>query len=349
MDNNEPISANPLKLSTKNIVVLILLAVGLYFLAPKLVGVEQALLLLGKINKGWLILALVAELLSYASAAWLLGIIFHRLGHKLAFFTRYKISSIAAFTIHFLPLGVAGEAAFEYSFLKRRKVDSGSILLMWILRWLFNYSGFFILFLVGLILVPTYPKMPVSPKIISPVIFILILSIVLYIIYLYTHKDKFFQVWTKLFNFLNQLIVKFKKKAIDEQKQKEIFEDIYQGIGLFGKQKRSSAFAILAGILYWLGDITCLYFVFQSFGFTISWGVLLFGYCASTLLGIVSAVPGGMGITEGSMALIFTSMGVPATLALTAVLVFRLFSFWIWIPIGLLSYLSLRNEEKKLN
>lgn len=336
---------NPLKFSAKNIVILVLFAVGLYLLAPKLVGVEQAIRLLDTINKNFILLAVIAEISSYVGAATVLGIIFSRMGYKLDFLTRFKLGSVAAFTMHFLPIGAAGGAAFEYSFLRKRDVDSGSIIVMWILRWIFSYSGFLILFLIGLLLLPIAPKLPFSPEILSTFFLILIVGLGFYAVYLYKNKEKFWLVWTKLFRAFNALLRRIKKDAIPLSKQEEIFEDIYTGIKLFSKKKRSSFFVILAGMLYWFGDMMCLYFVFWAFGFAINPGVLIFGYCVATLLGILSFVPGGIGVTEGVLALIFAGMGVPSALALTAVLVFRLFSFWIWIPVGFLSYLSLQKTK----
>lgn len=340
--NSQDFLNSPLKFSTKNIVILILIAIGLYLLVPKLVGVEQAIRLLGNINKNFIFFAILAEISSYIGAATVLGIIFSRMGYKLDFMTRFKLGSVAAFTMHFMPIGAAGGAAFEYSFLRKRSVDSGSIIVMWILRWVFSYSGFLILFLIGLVLLPIAPKLPFSPEILSTVFLILIIGLASYVVYLYKNKEKFWLVWTKLFKSFNILLQKMKKDPITLAKQEEIFDDIYTGIKLFSQKKRSSIFVILAGMLYWLGDMMCLYFVFWAFGFAINPGVLIFGYCTATLLGILSFVPGGIGVTEGVLALIFTGMGVPSALALMAVLVFRLFSFWIWIPVGFLSFLSLQ-------
>ena len=132
---------------------------------------------------------------------------------------------------------------------------------------------------------------------------------------------------------------------LKDDRSEIIFEDIYQGIGLFGQKKRTSIWAIIAGLIYWLGDITCFYFVFLSFGFQISWGVLVFGYGVATLLGMISFLPGGLGVTEGTLALIYSGLSVPSPLALMSILVFRFFSFWLWIPFGLYSYLSLKRES----
>jgi|GEM_PF-918538 len=349
MENENEEKISPLKFSLKNLIILFLVIAGIYFLVPKLVGLEQALRLLKNINKFYLLLAILAELLSYASAAWLLGIILSRLGHKIPFFTRYKFSSIAAFTMHFLPISGIGAAAVDYKLFRKQKVDSGSIVLIWILRTLFTYIGFLALFVIGLIMVPAIQSASFSPKIVSLVIFSLIISAVLYLYLLYKHKDRFQKVWNKLFDFANRMLVKIKKGPIPGSKRDEVFEDIYKGINLFSRKKRTSAFAVLAAILYWLGDMVCLFFMFQAFGFTIPFGILIFGYCVSTIFGLLSAIPGGIGVTDGSLVLIYSSLGVTSSIALMATLVFRLFSFWIWIPVGFLSYLSLQKENVSKN
>jgi len=329
----------------KNFIIIILFLVGFYLLLPRIIGLTQTLQLLLHINKFYLVLALAAEIISYFGAAWLLGTILSRLGHPLPFLTRFKLGSISAFTIHFIPISGIGAAAVDYQLFKKQKVDSGSIFLIWILRPLFTYAGFFILFITGLILVPAHPSLSFSPKFISLLIFVLIIGAIFYLVLLYRNKNRFRLVWDKIFNFLNRVLHRFKKSPIPESRKTQIFDDIYLGVGLFGRKKRSSVIAIIGALTYWLGDIICFYFIFLAFGFHIQWGVLLFSYCISTVLGIISAIPGGMGVTEGSLALIFGAMGVPSALALTATLVFRFFSFWLWIPIGFLSYLSLAKKN----
>lgn len=334
------------KFSPKTFIIFFLVIIGLIILFPKLIGLEKAVRLLTQANVFFLILALAAEIASYIGAAWLLGIILSRLGHHLSFKDRFKIGSIAAFTIHFLPIGSFGEGAVDYYFLRRRKVESGSILLMLVLRPIFTYIAFLIIFLLGLILVPTHPALHFSPKIVSFLLFLIILIGIFYLIYLYRHKDKFWRFFQGLFRFANRHLRRFRQAPIDDGKIQEIFEDIYQGIGLFGDKKRNSVFAVLAGLLYWIGDIACFFFVFWSFGYIVYPGVLIFGYGVATLLALVSMIPGGVGVTEGSMALIYSGLGVPSGIALMSILVFRLISFWIWIPISLVSYVTLQRASK---
>ena len=341
--NNQPILS--FKFNLKTLIVILLFAIGLYFLVPKLIGLPEAIKLILQVNKFYLLIAIGFEILSYVGAAALLGIILFQMGYKIKFWDRFRIGSIAAFAIHFFPVGTLGQGAFDFYFLRKQKVETGSILLMLILRIIFTYAAFLLIFLYGLILVPTAPQMKISPRIISFTLAFIIVGGVSYMFYLYKNKDKFRKIWNRFLRFFDSFFSKIRGKKVSERQESEVFEDIYAGIGLFGKKKRSSIFALMAGLMYWLGDLTCFYFVFLSFGYHIHIGVLIFGYCIASLLGMISFIPGGLGVTEGAMGLLYSALGVPASLALMSVLVFRFFSFWILIPFGLYSFISLNKEK----
>ncbi len=333
-----------IKVNFKTLIILFLFAIGLYFLIPKLIDAQQAAKLIFSVNKFYLFLAVFSEFISYVGAAWLLGIILSRLGYKIKFWDRFKIGSIAAFAIHFFPLGSFGEGAVDYYFLRKRKVEAGSILLMLILRIIITYTAFFTLFLVALALVPTAPGLTLTPKILAMFFLMIVISVVWYLWYLYRHKEKFRLVWQRILRPANFFLLKFKQTPVSQEKSAEIFDDIYEGLSLFGRKKRFSLLAVLAGLIYWLGDVFCFFFVFLSFGYVIHFGVLMFGYGIGSLAGMISFIPGGLGVTEGALGLILTGLGTPSTVALMSILVFRFFSFWIWIPVGLYSFVSLRKK-----
>lgn len=334
-----------IKINFKAVIVLLLFIVGIYFLFPKLVDAREAVKLIAKIDKFYLVLAVFFEFISYVGAAWLLGIILSRLGYKIRFWDRFKIGSIAAFAIHFFPVGSFGEGAIDFYFLRKRKVEAGSILITLILRIVFTYITFFGLLLVALILLPTIASLSLASKLLAMVVFVFIFGSLIYLIYLYENKEKFKRFWQKILIFGNLFLRKTKQKEISREKSDEVFDDVYQGMALFGEKKRNFVWAILAGLVYWLGDILCFFFVFLSFGYFIHFGVLMFGYGIGSLAGMASFIPGGLGVTEGSMGLILAGLGTPSALALVSILVFRFFSFWIWIPVGLYSFFSLRKNK----
>jgi uncharacterized protein (TIRG00374 family) len=74
----------------------------------------------------------------------------------------------------------------------------------------------------------------------------------------------------------------------------------------------------------WALMLLTLYASFYCVGQVVPVHVIVIGFCAGALLSVVNLVPGGLGLMEGSMAAIFSSMGVPLETALVATVIFRL-------------------------
>jgi phosphatidylglycerol lysyltransferase len=93
---------------------------------------------------------------------------------------------------------------------------------------------------------------------------------------------------------------------------------------------RTTEMALSAHLL----DITTLFLLFRAFQQPIGLGVLVAGYAVGILFWIVSITPQGIGVVEGAMALVFTSLGVSGAIATTVVLAFRGLTFWIPMSLG---------------
>ena len=99
------------------------------------------------------------------------------------------------------------------------------------------------------------------------------------------------------------------------------------------------------GIANWLTDIGVLAVSILALGGTVPWRSLLLIYGLATLIGSLGITPGGLGLVEGTLCLGLVSTGLPAALALAAVLLYRLVSFWLVMATGWLVLLWLRFER----
>ncbi|MEZ4729331.1 MAG: flippase-like domain-containing protein [Caldilineaceae bacterium] len=86
--------------------------------------------------------------------------------------------------------------------------------------------------------------------------------------------------------------------------------------------------ALVALIAHGL-DLASLYSLFLAFDQPVSSGVLLVGYAMTLLFGIVSPTPNGIGVVEGIMPVIYTSLGLPLATATVISLTFRGLTFWL--------------------
>jgi uncharacterized protein (TIRG00374 family) len=99
--------------------------------------------------------------------------------------------------------------------------------------------------------------------------------------------------------------------------------------------------ALLGAIAYWGFNIATLWACFHAFGDPPPWGVVVMGYFVG-FLGNLLPLPGGIGGVDGAMIGAFIAFGVDKGLTIQAVLVYRLFAFWLPTIPGAIAYFQLR-------
>ena len=100
--------------------------------------------------------------------------------------------------------------------------------------------------------------------------------------------------------------------------------------------------ALVWAALNWLFDAASLWVFVVSFGHVVSPIDLLVAYGLANILAVIPITPGGLGVVEVTVTATLAGFGVPARVAAVSVLAWRLVNFWLPIPVGGLSYLSLR-------
>ncbi|MCP3993250.1 MAG: flippase-like domain-containing protein [Actinomycetia bacterium] len=102
---------------------------------------------------------------------------------------------------------------------------------------------------------------------------------------------------------------------------------------LDGRWGRAALFAVArAGF-----DYLSLMIAITAFGAEARPSFVLLAYASSTLLSLIPLTPGGLGFVEAGLTGALTVAGVPPSDAVAATLLYRLFSFWLPIPIGMLA------------
>ena len=102
---------------------------------------------------------------------------------------------------------------------------------------------------------------------------------------------------------------------------------------------------LVGAFVYWGCDIAVLGLSFRAFGSVVPLGVLIMGYFLGTL-GSLLPLPGGIGGVEGGMIGAFAAFGLPGDKAVVAVLAYRAISFWLPTLPGIAGYIGLRQTVK---
>jgi uncharacterized membrane protein YbhN (UPF0104 family) len=104
---------------------------------------------------------------------------------------------------------------------------------------------------------------------------------------------------------------------------------------------RSGNPAVLGALMWWGFQVAVLWATFEAFGHAPSAAVLAVAFFVGMLANLLP-LPGGVGGVDGGMVGALIAFGVEPDLALLAVLGYRGFVFWLPIVPGAIAYLTLR-------
>ena len=105
------------------------------------------------------------------------------------------------------------------------------------------------------------------------------------------------------------------------------------------KSTRGKIFIISSGlsIAFWLTEVLIVYFVFLSFNIlNFEFFKIAAIYTTSLILGMLSFLPMGVGVVEGSLAGFLNYEGIDISIALTLVILIRIFTRWYGVIVGLI-------------
>ncbi|GAA3191902.1 flippase-like domain-containing protein [Actinocorallia longicatena] len=108
---------------------------------------------------------------------------------------------------------------------------------------------------------------------------------------------------------------------------------------------RKVATGIGGTLLLTVAFVVCLDASIRAFGGSLSWTAVAVVFLTGNALGSAAPTPGGLGAVEGALTLGLTLAGLPAEQATSAVLLFRLLTFWLPVLPGWAAFTHLQRRE----
>jgi len=309
-----------LRNSLISLLVFFALLVGLLLGVP---GLQAAAERITDAKPGWVILAVVFELLSCAGYVVLFGLVFGRLGRSLS--TRLSLSELAVNSVVSLS-GLGGIAlgawvlrtrGFSVERIAKRSVlifvltsavNVGMVALIGIPMWL------------GLLPGSTDPLITLVPALLAIGTIIGTLGLA---------------AWAK----------RTAEGREDEGSRRAIALIAISGgvedaIGLI----RAREWRLLGAVAYWMFDNLALFACLYAFGRGPSVWAVAMAYLVGMMANSIP-IPGGFFAVEGGLVGMLLLFGAhPASLVIAAVVVYRAISLWIPALIGSVAFISLRRE-----
>ncbi|HET6506408.1 MAG TPA: YbhN family protein [Baekduia sp.] len=102
--------------------------------------------------------------------------------------------------------------------------------------------------------------------------------------------------------------------------------------------------ACAAAVGRWLFDLLALEFAIQAVGASPRYSLVLLAYVTAQLLAQIPLTPGGLGVVEAGLTATLALAGVSGGDAAVAVLAYRLVSYWLMLPAGLVAWIVHRRR-----
>ncbi|CAG0998057.1 MAG: flippase-like domain-containing protein [Candidatus Methanoperedens sp.] len=327
------------RFKSRNILVVFIIGVIIFTIFAKQIGFEKFFSLVNNANKPLLLLAVFFNLLNMITftLSWRFLI-----PVKISLFKLFKFYMAGTFINNITPsFGTAGEPVKAMYLGKETGTSKSECFAGIVSVRMLNMFPFLTIGMFGIWLLFSNPNIKLGFWEIAGLIFSigLALSIFVLIIYFYIRKDKLSSFVHSCIRFFVPFIGLVKKGfdhtsyivAVDES-----INSFHGGLRNIHHDRKGLANVLILSYLGWVFDLMAIYMVFLSIDETnIHISVLIISYTISMVSGWLPLfLPGGLGIVDGTMALLFIAGGVPAEMAILATLLYRLSSYWFNTILG---------------
>ena len=291
---------------------------------------------LSHLNVGWLLIAIVVEALSMVAYAFLeqrlLGC-----GGVRGSAARFTAISFAAGAISSsLPAGPLVAAAF--GFRQFRRLGASEALAAWALlaSFVFSSLGLTLLATVGVFIAE---REGAAFDLIGVTVAIFAITIVgALAVY---HR----RALSKVIGWL--LRVSHRLTRFPRDPSHNVVTSFVASLSGVDLTKSDLLISLAWSLANWAFDCACLVLSYFAVGAGVPWRGLLLAYGAGQLAANLPITPGGLGVVEGSLVIALVAFGGGHVSTVAAVLLYRIVSFWGYLPVGWLVWagLTLRNRR----
>lgn len=325
----------------------VLIAAGLVLLAVLLYSSKDVLNdmydTLKSVNV-WLLPVLPLMLLcSHSFIALAYRSVLSNLGSRIKFSSLLPMVWALTFVNQVLPSGGAsGLTYFIYGM--RGKVSSGTTTLAHLARYGLSYLSYFVVLAVAFVFMIWAHKITTETLLFFGVLTLISIAGIIFFGYILHDRSRIAWFTEKLSRFVEWVIRVLKRQDSQESKGKLVnkvssaLEEFHKGyIKLMRhKQQLRLPFAFILASSFFENMI--VYTSFLLVGADVNPGLIIVSFTLANFAGIISFVPGDVGVHEATMIAVLSVAGVPASTALSATLLYRVFNKLLFLPVGFAAY-----------
>jgi uncharacterized protein (TIRG00374 family) len=324
------------KPARRGVLVFVLLLVIEYLVVPELVGASKNLYLLGRVSLWWVAAGTVLEGVSLFCYAVLTRVLLPP-GPKPGLSVLFRIDLSAAAVAHVIPAGTLGTAALGYRLFTNEGIAGKDATVMMAAKGI--GSTVVLNALLWLSLVVSIPLAGFQP--IYGTVAVLGTLLLLGVGLLVFGVLRGAGLASRLVRAAGDKI-----PFLSGERLEHAVLEAARSFSLLARDRRVMAWALLWASLNWLLDAASLWCWVAAFGHLTNPVELFAAYGIGNVAGALPITPGGLGVVDSVTPLLLVGFGVTRSVATLGVLGWRMVNFWLPIPVGALSYVSLKMKPR---
>ncbi len=206
----------------------------------------------------------------------------------------------------------------------------------------FHIMGFVVYFILSLIFIVFFLNIALAYKITFGVILAILLALIFGFIYIVFNKFSGKSKWIPNFIYYWFRIIrrKFKTKKEFQEYLASKFEEVGERFRGVVRDKKKFVIGIFASLLFQACIFTASYVLFLSLNYEINYLFVIVALSVGYFFGDISPSPGGIGILEAAVLVIYSALGVNPEIALSVALLDRVIALFYRLGIGGIATLS---------
>ncbi len=303
-----------------------------------------------KVNLWVLLLIIPIEILNYDAQARMYKHLFGTLGSRLSYKFWFKASLELNFVNHVFPSGGVSGISYFGMRLRRNNIRAGQAALVQLMKLVLIFFSFEVLLFGGLLLLAAVGKVNNFTILVAGSVTTLLLVgtfVFGFIIGSRARIGTFFTVLTRVVNRLIYMVRPKQPEAINVTRVREIFEELHENYALFRSRYKELKAPFVYALIANLTEVLAIYVVYIAFGEWVNLGAIILAYAVANFAGLVSVLPGGIGVYEALMTGVLVAAGVPAALSIPVVVMYRVVNTLLQLPPGYYYYYRTLHTDSK--
>jgi glycosyltransferase 2 family protein len=303
-----------------------------------------------KVHAWALLLIIPAEFLNYDAQARMYRSLFKIVGNDLGYWRLYAASLELNFVNNVFPSG--GVTGISYFGVRMRGtgISGAKATVVQLLKLVLLLLSFELLIVFGLFCLAIEGRMNSLILLVAGILTTMLVVGTAGFVFIIGSKRRIAGFFTWVTRVLNKILASFRRgrtDAINVEQARVLFEDLHRNYMDIRSDKRRLRAPYVWALLANFWEVIAVYVVYVAFGHLVNFGAVIIAYAVANFAGVVSVLPGGVGIYEGLMTLVLTATGVPSWLSLPVTVMYRVVNTLVQLPPGYYFYHRTLNVPKE--